>query len=41
MEQTIDFGKLIKRLALIKGLILLEEFDDVQNHLDRLKGKQQ
>ncbi len=38
MEQIIDFGKIIKRLALIKGLILLEDFDDMQSQLDKLKG---
>lgn len=38
MEQIIDFGKIIKRLGIIKGFILLEEFNDAQNHVDKLKG---
>jgi hypothetical protein len=36
MEKIIDLGKIIKRLKLIKDLILLEEFDDVLVHAQKL-----
>ncbi|MBI2270427.1 MAG: J domain-containing protein [Bacteroidetes bacterium] len=36
MEQKTDLGKLIKRLNLIKQLILLEEFDDIASHVEKL-----
>lgn len=37
MQHTTVLGKVIKRLALIKGLILLEEFEDIETHLMKLK----
>ncbi len=36
MQMEINIGKVIKRLNLIKELILLEEFDELQSHLAKL-----
>jgi hypothetical protein len=38
METQTAIGIVIKRLTLIKGLILLEEFEEVSSHLKKLNG---
>ncbi len=38
METPANISNLIKRLNIIKALILLEEFDELTNHIQKLKG---
>ncbi|HLG35692.1 MAG TPA: J domain-containing protein [Bacteroidia bacterium] len=38
MEAPFDINKVIRRLGLIKGLILLEEFEEVNSHVQKLNG---
>src|ERR1035437_2287127 len=38
MDASMNIGNLIKRLNLIKGLILLDEFDDLPSHIQKLRG---
>jgi hypothetical protein len=38
MEASINTGQIIKRLSLVKGLILLEEFEEAALHVKKLNG---